>query len=84
MAKSILITENLYQEISIFCKANEIADIDKYCEGLLQRSILIEKYGTQPVAVGNKIAVKNTENIDKQEEKTLINNKNTDDYEVYD
>ena len=86
MAKNILITDNLYNDILSFCKVNNIEDINQYCAYLLDKAMLAEKYGPAPTVITNKIEnTKSVDSIKKQEETVVIKNKqNIDDYGVYD
>jgi hypothetical protein len=59
------IKKQLYNDITAYCKVNEINDIDKFCNDLLEKAFVTEKYGAAPQIVSNK-------NVDKKIEKPLV------------
>jgi hypothetical protein len=59
------IKKQLYNDITAYCKVNEITDVDKFCSDLLEKAFVTEKYGSAPQIIGNK-------NVDKKIDKPLV------------
>lgn len=49
----IKIKQILYNSIKSYCKENDIIDIDKYCNDLIQREFNIERFGLIPGVVNH-------------------------------
>jgi len=79
-----MVKETLLNEIKLYCKANNIVDVEALVNSMLERGFTIEKYGETPlnnITEKKKIMVtpkKNEYNINIVEEKveSVINNKN--------
>jgi len=89
------IKKELYDNIVLYCKANKIDDVDKFCSDLLEKSFTVEKYGAQPdIIIKPKISEIVPEEIKVPEEKLVYNptpkketpkrDYDNDDYKVYD
>ncbi len=42
------IDKNLYDEIKLYCKTNNIVDVESFCNRLIETGFNIEKYGNEP------------------------------------
>jgi hypothetical protein len=78
------ISNKLLKEIELYCKANEIDNLNSFIEKLIEIGFNIEKYGTKPTINNEKKEVVKEEPI--VEEVKIIENKITkkDDYKTYD
>jgi hypothetical protein len=47
------IKKQLHDDIKLYCKANNIENIDLFCTELLEKGFMVEKYGTAPEFVKN-------------------------------
>lgn len=82
----------LLAEIELYCKANNISDPDKFCNDMLERAFMLEKYGKVPDIInvpkteGKPVPDPITVTEKTQDESTIIIKKDTtdDDYEIYD
>lgn len=90
--------KKLVDEITQYCKLNEITDIDKFTNDLLKKAFTAEKFGAAPVIVKN--VEKNPPNVLPSEENEItlgqieppkpkkqlnhFNANNNDDYKIYD
>jgi hypothetical protein len=61
------IKKQLYNDIVLYCKANNIVDIEKFTNDLLEKAFVSEKYGATP-----QIPVK--KEVEKIIEKPLVYN----------
>jgi pentatricopeptide repeat protein len=83
------INKQLHNDIKQYCKLNNIDDVEKFCNQMIEKGFTIEKYGDKPNIVSpNKVdTIKvNTEPKIEEVKKIIKINKNdtNDDYEVYD
>lgn len=91
------INKKLYNDIKLYCDANNIDDINKFCNNLLQKAFTSEVYGSKPEILKNvdkkvENKVYNPENEiilptekPKEENKVILKKANLkDDYTVYD
>jgi hypothetical protein len=62
------VKKGLYNDIKLYCEANDITDIDLFCNKLLEKAFLTEKYGDKPGIVIKKEV--------KVEEKVVYNPEN--------
>lgn len=85
------IRDSLYKEIVAFCKLNKIEDTDLFCNNLLEKAFVTEKYGDKPIVKKTPIVV--TEIIEEKprvEEKIITSppiktiKETKDNYKVYD
>ena len=87
MAKNITINEELYAEISEYCKYNKLS-IKDFSEKALKNAIMIEKYGDIPFGTFEKVQTeKNTEHIvavdpASEESKTVVTVIDTEDEKI--
>ena len=87
MAKNITINEELYTEISEYCKYNKLS-IKDFSERALKNAIMIEKYGDIPFGTFEKVQTeKNTEHIvavdtSSEESKTVVTVIDTEDEKI--
>ena len=42
------IKNSLYSDIKLYCAANNITDVDLFCNKLLEKAFVSEKYGDKP------------------------------------
>jgi len=59
------INKKLYSDIEKYCKINDINDVDKFCNILLERAFTAEKYGNTPQITPTKV-------VEKKVEKSLV------------
>jgi hypothetical protein len=61
------IKKNLEDDIRLYCKLNNIEDVDLFVNNLLNTAFLVEKYGDKPNldTVANKNVEKKLDTIDK-------------------
>lgn len=90
------IKKELMNEISLYCKANDISDINSFLNNLIEKAFTAEKYGAKPDFVREKKPVvyqptkAEPEVVDEKPKDEIINKpafkkaKLTDDYDVYD
>lgn len=52
------INNKLYNDITAYCKLNNIENVDKFCSDLLEKAFVVEKYGSTPQIVPTKIVEK--------------------------
>jgi hypothetical protein len=63
------IKNSLYSDIKLYCAANNITDVDLFCNKLLEQAFVSEKYGDKPdIVIKKEIKVEeklvyNPENI---------------------
>lgn len=55
------IKKQLYSDIEAYCKLNDITDVNKYCNDLLEKAFVSEKYGNVPQIIPTKIVEKKPE-----------------------
>lgn len=67
------VKKQLYDDITLYCKTNNIDDIELFCNELLEKGFNIEKYGTAPafVTTVEKIVEKKVEPIVSEPEITV-------------
>jgi hypothetical protein len=67
------VKKQLYDDIVLYCKTNNISDIELFCNELLEKGFNIEKYGTAPsfVTTVEKIVEKKVEPIVSEPEITV-------------
>lgn len=67
--KEIKIKDSLYKSIVLYCKENDIIDIDNFCNGLLQNEFNIERFGIKPGVFNTTTEIKEEKTEDVKEEK---------------
>ena len=55
------IDKKLYSDIKSYCKINNIDDVDVFCNKLLEKAFVLEKYGATPQILPTKTVEKNIE-----------------------
>ena len=81
------IEKHLTDDIEQYCKLNNIADVNKFCNELLQKAFTAEKYGNIPSFISIKPKPVQEEPIIQpqvEEPQKIEKKKNSDDYEIYD
>ncbi len=49
------VNQKLYDEILAYCKLNKIEDVNNFCNKLLESAFTVEKYGSVPEIVIQKV-----------------------------
>jgi hypothetical protein len=67
------VKKQLYDDIVLYCKTNNISDIELFCNELMEKGFNIEKYGSAPafVTTVEKIVEKKVEPVVSETENTV-------------